>query len=255
MTSAARTSVGSDETPSRRERMRALTVREILTIARELVVELGHTGLTTRAVARRMQMSSPALYRYFASHEELKDVLLAELFDELSAHLREAAAAADDTTPLDPLVAASRAMRGWALAHPHEFEFMLVHPMGDPSVESDQLRARREFGGVMLSLLADAARPETMPAPTPVPPPDSVDAMVRYCANTGVDLEPAVAPIAVQCWVRLYGSVSMATMGQLEPLGEHSAAVFEQELDAMARLLGHQGGLPEDTAPAPDRRT
>jgi AcrR family transcriptional regulator len=242
MSSAARATVTPEGAPTRRDRMRALTVREILTVARGLLVEHGHTGLTTRAVARQMQMSSPALYRYFASHEELKDVLLAELFDELSAHLRAAGDATNSPDdPLVPLVAASRALRGWALDRPHEFEFMLVHSTGDPAVESVQLRARREFGGVMLSLLAHAARPATMVAPSPTPPPAAVEAMVRYCAATGVELEPAVAPIAVQCWVRLYGSVSMATMGQLEPLGEHAAAVFEQELDAMARLLGHDG--------------
>lgn len=234
------------EAPTRRERMRAMTVQEIRTVARELLVEAGHTGLTTRAVARRMRISSPALYRYFASHEELKDTLLAELFDELSEVLRNEARRAGDAggSMLVPLVAASRTLRRWALQHPREFEFMLVHPLNDPTGESEQMRARRDFGGVMLSLLADAARPETMPSPRPAPEPEAVEAMVLYCANCGVTLSPQVAPTAVQCWVRLYGSVSMATMGQLDPLGGYAEAVFEQELGAMARLLGYVDGLP-----------
>lgn len=235
--------------------MRARTLEEIRSVARELLVEHGHGGLTGRAIARRMGMSSPALYRYFDSHDELEDAILADLFDELSTHLRQAADQVADGGALAKLVGASRELRGWALRHVREFEFMLIHPMAHRTKGAEQLRARREFGGVMLSLLAAAARPSAMRTEQPEPSREAVAAMVDYCANCGVQLDPAVAPAAVQCWVRLYGSVAMVAMGQLDPLGAHAAAVFEQELGTMVGLLGYStADLPPPSAELPDPR-
>ena len=56
---------------NRRERIREATLIEIRTVARELLVRHGSSAVTINAVAREMGMSGPALYRYYASHEEL----------------------------------------------------------------------------------------------------------------------------------------------------------------------------------------
>ena len=68
---------------SRRERARADTVREIKETARTLLVAHGIDGLGLRAVAREMGMTAPALYRYFASLEDLVEHVVADLYDEL----------------------------------------------------------------------------------------------------------------------------------------------------------------------------
>ena len=84
---------------SRRDRVRADTVREIKETARQVLVEQGVDGLALRAVAREMGMTAPALYRYFDSREDLVENVVADLYDELTDVLE---AARDDAVPADP---------------------------------------------------------------------------------------------------------------------------------------------------------
>src|SRR5690349_24009590 len=84
---------------SRRDRVRADTVREIKQTARRVLVEQGEEGLALRAVARAMGMTAPALYRYFASREDLVEHVVADLYTELSDELEAACAAAEPATP------------------------------------------------------------------------------------------------------------------------------------------------------------
>jgi AcrR family transcriptional regulator len=221
-----------------RERVRATAVEEIRSTARAILAEHGQAELTTRAVAREMGMSSPAMYRYFSSHEELEDSLLTELFEELTAYTREASEQYD--TAMDSLVAASRALRVWALDHAREFEFMLAARISNRAASEKQIQARRDFGGVFLSLVADAAQPEQAP-PGPEVSPVAAEAMREFCAQSGVDIDEVLAPKAVLCWIRLYGSIFMATMGRLDAIGEHAGALFEWELAELSRVLGHPG--------------
>src|SRR5215211_8572265 len=85
--------------PSRRDRGRADTVREIKMTARQVLVDQGVDGLALRAVAREMGMTAPALYRYFASREDLVENVVADLYDELTDLLESVRDAADPPTP------------------------------------------------------------------------------------------------------------------------------------------------------------
>ncbi|HUD76992.1 MAG TPA: helix-turn-helix domain-containing protein, partial [Streptosporangiaceae bacterium] len=69
MTAAAEPDAASP--PSRRDRLRAATIEEIIATARRLLVQSGPEAVSLRAIAREMGMTAPALYRYFDSHQEL----------------------------------------------------------------------------------------------------------------------------------------------------------------------------------------
>ena len=132
----------SVEPISRRDRLRADTVREIKQTARRVLVDQGVDGLALRAVAREMGMSAPALYRYFDSREDLVENVVADLYDELVAVLE---AARDDARPATApiqLLACSRAFRRWATTHHAEFG-LLFGSAGDGVVPAHgTLRAR-----------------------------------------------------------------------------------------------------------------
>ncbi|HEY4096552.1 MAG TPA: helix-turn-helix domain-containing protein, partial [Baekduia sp.] len=57
--------------PTRRERQRTETLTEIRTRARAQVDEGGVAALSLNAIAKAMGVSGPALYRYFASRDDL----------------------------------------------------------------------------------------------------------------------------------------------------------------------------------------
>src|SRR3712207_4200378 len=141
---------------SRRDRLRADTVREIKATARKVLVEQGVDGLALRAVARAMGMTAPALYRYFDSREDLVEHVVADLYDELSDHLEAVRDVAEPATPGVQLREAPGAFRVWA--PPPHAEFALLSGSGGegvippealhgPGDHPPQVASRR-FGGV-----------------------------------------------------------------------------------------------------------
>src|SRR2546423_10220922 len=74
---------GAVQPPSRRDRLRAATIDEIIQTARQLLVKDGPEAVSLRAIAREMGMTAPGLYRYFGSYEELHRYLCANIFTEL----------------------------------------------------------------------------------------------------------------------------------------------------------------------------
>ena len=83
---------------------------------RQLAAETRKYAKLTLAIARVMGLTAPALYNYFASHDELVRHVLAGIFAELTDEVRRAAAAAAAAgDPAAPLAAACHQFRRWAI--------------------------------------------------------------------------------------------------------------------------------------------
>jgi AcrR family transcriptional regulator len=238
----------SAEPVSRRDRVRADTVREIKDTARRVLVEHGGEGVALRAIAREMGMTAPALYRYFDSRENLVEHVVADLYDELVAHLVAARDDADPAVPAVQLLACSRAFRRWAIDHPQEFG-LLFGSTGDGVVpSSDRLHndpdspahaAAHRFGDVFATLVAQLY----LERPFPVPAEDEIDPALAeqlrgWMAEFPAELPLGVVRVFLGCWVRLYGLVAMEIFGHLKFALDDAAAFFEAELHGVAELLG-----------------
>src|SRR3954449_4519749 len=239
---------GPVESLSRRDRVRADTVREIKQTARRVLVEQGGEGFALRAIAREMGMTAPALYRYFDSRDNLVEHVVADLYDELCAHLESARDAADPATPPVQLLAASRAFRRWAIGHHQEFG-LLFGSAGDGVVPPhDQLHAdpdspayaaARRFGEIFATLMAQVylARPFPVLAEEAIDP--ALAQQLRgWREEFPFDLPLGVVRVFLGCWVRLYGLVAMEVFGHLKFALDDAAAFFEAELHGVAELLG-----------------
>jgi AcrR family transcriptional regulator len=222
---------------NRRERVRDATTAEIKTTARRLLVQDGPDALTLRAIAREMGMTAPALYRYFASHDDLVVAVCHDVLDELTGVLL---AARDTVPPADPigrLGAACRAFRSWALEHPQEFQLSFATGMsGQPQsvAAPEELR----FGGVFLDIFVEIWRT----APFPVPdeeslPPDLVRQVRAFSAVVGDVLPLGALTAYLAGWVRLYGAVTIETFGLLRFALDDAEPMFDAMLADMARSL------------------
>jgi len=148
----------SARTSPRRERRRAETHAEIASLAMAQVAAGGPAGLSLTGIARRMGMTGPAIYRYYAS----RDALLARLVADAFTDLADAVAAASADTADGALRAVAGAYRRWAQAHPREY--VLLTAFVPPGVPRGDLEAatRRALGLVTAAVLALApggARP------------------------------------------------------------------------------------------------
>ena len=134
---------------TRRDRLRAATVREITETARRILVEEGPEAVTLRAIARDMGMTAPALYRYFGSHQELLRHLIGAVFTEITDELHAAAEAVPGHDMSGKFLAVARRFRHWALAHPREYALLFGTPVrgGGHQEEADYAEeCARRFG-------------------------------------------------------------------------------------------------------------
>ena len=239
------------QAPSRRDRVRAATSQEIVQTARRLLIERGSAAISLRAIAREMGMTAPALYRYYASHEELIHHVIAAIFTELGDYLETAirdtarAAAAADAAAADAtaakLITACQAFRTWATAHPAEFGMIFASPL--PGIEMSHIDPLDEcgfrFGLIFLGLFHELWQNK----PFPVPADDELDPglraqLARYRRELGTDLPLGALQTFLRCWVQLYGTVSLETFGQLRFALDNSEPMFELMLGDLASMIG-----------------
>src|SRR5262249_52475144 len=114
---------------SRRERFRQFTIAEIKQEAARQLAEQGAAGLSLRAVARELGMVSSALYRYFASRDELITALCVDAYTSAA----DALVIARDELPADDhagrWLAVCHAYRTWALHNTSQFALIFGTPI------------------------------------------------------------------------------------------------------------------------------
>jgi AcrR family transcriptional regulator len=230
---------------SRRDRVRADTVREIKETARRILVEHGADGLALRAIAREMGMTAPALYRYFASREDLVEHVVADLYDELSDVLEAARDAESPELPGARILAVSRAFRTWATTHPAEFGLLFGSPAQSVGIDENGVgegvahEAGHRFGGIFAALLAQIYLERGFPTPADDELGPALQEQLRtWCHTLPVPLPLGVMYVFLSCWIRLYGMVCMEVFGHLRFALDDAEPMFEAELRALGEALG-----------------
>jgi AcrR family transcriptional regulator len=234
------------QAPSRRDRVRAATADEIKQTARRILVAEGPEACSLRAIARKMGMTAPALYRYFDSREDLIKHVVADIFTEIADGIHAAVEAAGQDSGGDmvaKLIAACGEFRSWSLGHKEEFGLLFGTPLpGLEAVHDDVIDdCAAKFSGEFLALFLELWRKH----PFPVPADDQIDPSLReqlahYRELLGADLPLGAGLTFLRCWVRLYGMVSLEVFGHLHFALDDAAPMFEITLAELAELVGLQ---------------
>lgn len=228
---------------SRRDRLRAATMREISDTARRILVEQGPEAVTLRAIAREMGMTAPALYRYFDSHGELLRHLVGDLFTELTEQLQRDLKAVPEGDMSGKLLAASRGFRRWSLDHRREYTLLFGAPLpglGHKEQADFAEECARRFGRTFLLLFLELWGKQKFPiASDEEIDPGLREQLRRYRDEShGVDLPLGVIQRFLQCWVRLQGGVSLEVFGHLDFALDDAEPFFELTLAEVGESLG-----------------
>lgn len=225
----------------RRERQREATFTEIVASSRALLAE--GAELSLRAVAARMGMTAPALYRYVASYQELVDLVAFEI-DKAAT---EEFIAAADAYPADDhaarLCASSTAFRQWALREPREFSLAFANPIADSSCARRDLitvtTSAMHFTDLMRAIWEERRFP--IPRLEELPPSvrESVlDPLIPAKVEGLADDDRGLLWIYMQGWTRLYGVVALEVVGHLDPRIIESGEMFVAALMNFLPVLG-----------------
>ncbi len=222
-----------------RERARAELTREIKEEARRQLAAHGAQGLSLRSVARELGMVSSALYRYFASRDELLTALIIDAYDALGEAAERAGSGLPAADVRGRWRATCGAIRSWALASPHEYALIYGSPV--PGYRAPQvtvasaIRVARVLGGI----LADAAAGSRPPQPPAGPLPPELAGQTASVADAiapGVD--GGVIARALIAWTQLFGMISFELFGQFVGSLEPAGAFFGYAVEQMADFIG-----------------
>ena len=216
---------------ARRELTAAITAS-----ARRQLAEIGPAQLSVRAVARDLGMASSAVYRYFPSRDELLTRLIIDGYDALGAVAEEA----DDPTapPAQRWLAVCRAVRRWALAHPHEYALLYGSPVPGYAAPRDTVPAAARVGVVLGRVLGDAARAGLLPDAPGRPPALVSPEAVEVLGGDHPSLDDGVRARALLAWSSLFGAVSFELFGHFVGSVVDADAFFDDAMTDLAGLLG-----------------
>ena len=229
---------------SRRERVRQATVEEIKAVARAQMAAEGTAGVNLRSIAREMGMTAPALYRYFASRDDLVTALVVDAYDALADAMEAAVDAAGPGRHAERVRAAFGAFRDWALAHPTEFALIFGSPIPGYVAPETTRPAGVRYTDLLGRLLADAWADGALdPARIDLETPPALARQVEDLQRRrgGPALPAPVLAFGLSAWARLHGLVTLEVFGHLAPAVGDGAALFEQEMDAIVAQSGLRG--------------
>src|SRR5690349_20144372 len=198
--------IGRMSAPSIRARVRAEMTEEIKSIARRHLASDG-ANLSLRAVARDLGVVSSAVYRYFASRDELLTALILDGYGSMA----DAAEAAEAAVPRRDLygrwVALVGAIRQWVHDNPHEFALLYGTPVPGYAAPQDPMEPATRPVLLFINLLRDGVERGVLTATgerLPKPLKDDLAAVANVPGFHG--LPPTLHARAFLVWTQLFGS-------------------------------------------------
>jgi AcrR family transcriptional regulator len=244
-------------------------IAEIKAVARQHLATDG-ANLSLRAVTRDMGMVSSALYRYFASRDELLTALIMDAYNDLGDQVAAADAGIKDRSRLRARwLESTRAVRRWALANPAEYALIYGSPVPGYAAPAETIAAAARTPALLARILTDGYAAGSLTAGgagtsgrastggAGQEPASGTGAgvwaraglPVHLAAAVRADLTAAAEGIAAGLpaellgrgltgWIQMFGAVSLELFGQFNNVIEAREEFFDLQMELMADLAG-----------------
>ena len=217
------------EPPPIRERYRAHVRHEVKQAALRQLAESGPAAVSVSAIGKQLGMSGPALYRYFASRDELLTELVIDAYHDLADALA-AASRAPGPDPRARLEGLARAYRSWALAQPHRYRLLFGPPPGYDAHAQRLVDAAQRAMNQLLDILLEFCDGTIEPPAEPL-----ASQLAAWAQPHDPGIDPATALRAVLIWSHLHGIVSLEIAGNFASMGIDPGQLFETQLATLTR--------------------
>jgi AcrR family transcriptional regulator len=224
--------ISEPEPPTMRERYRAQVRQEVKETALRQLAEAGPGGLSISAIGKQLGVSGPALYRYFASRDDLLTELVIDAYHDLANALAAATSHVPDDNPRNRFEALARAYRRWARAEPHRYRLLFGPPL--PGYEAHAQRLVKASWAAM-DLLLEALRGFVAGAAEPSGP--LAAELTAWAHQHNFRIDAAAALRAILVWSQLHGIVSLEIAGNFASMSIDADQLFEIQLTAITATL------------------
>jgi len=215
---------------------------EILTVAREHVAREGAAALSLRSIARDLAMAPSALYRYFDGRDGLLSALILTAYESLAVEAERAADGVQDSGDGDATrwLVVPRALRTWALAHPHEWGLIFGTPV--PGYQAPE-ETVQPYARVALALVRPVVEAEGAGRLEVYEDEEAVsDGLREAVAPVSDQLFPGM-PVgtvvrAIEAWTSIVGAISLEVFGHWRNTILNPDRFFEATISNMADSIG-----------------
>lgn len=224
-----------------RQRARTELTAEIIRAARNQLAERGAAALSLRAVARELGMVSSALYRYFRSRDELLTALILDAYRSLADAGETAQARVRRTDYRRRWLVTCRAVRRWAVEHPHEYALIYGSPVPGYLAPQETIDPAARVMLLFLDVARDAAAALALTTPPidrqPLPP--RLEAQLRaVAAEFATGVPETVLVLAFYGFSQLLGAVSLELYGHFVGSLDPTEPFFDYAVNTTADLIG-----------------
>jgi AcrR family transcriptional regulator len=230
-----------------RERVREEMTAEILAVAGAHVARDGAAALSLRSIARDLGMAPSALYRYFDGRDALLSALILAAYEALATEVErvaDAAARGKPTGDAEEWMAVPRALRLWALEHPHEWGLIFGTPVPGYQAPEATVEPYVRVAAALVRPLVAARAAGRLPQDNgdhDNPPPVS-DELRAAVAPVTEGLLPGM-PVAkvvlfLQAWTTIVGSISLEVFGHWRKTVLEPALLFDAIVRQLAEVIG-----------------
>jgi AcrR family transcriptional regulator len=232
-----------------RERVREEMTAEILAVAGAHVARDGAPALSLRSIARDLGMAPSALYRYFDGRDALLTALILTAYEALATEAERAADQAEAAAEpkagsagdAERWLAVPRALRGWALEHPHQWGLIFGTPVPGYEAPEDTVEP---YARVALALVRPLVAAEEA---------GRLRRGQRDGRKVPGELATAVAPVSegllpgmpvekvvlvVESWTTLIGAISLEVFGHWRKTVLEPGLLFEDSMQRLGESLG-----------------
>ncbi len=222
--------------PGVRARARAEVREAILAAAAERLAEDGAADLSLRAVARDVGMVSSAVYRYFASRDELLTALIIEAYDSLGEHVERHVDSTAGRPAAGRWVDAALAIRAWALAHRNDYALIYGTPIPGYAAPDDTVASGTRVSRALVQIVRDAER--LAPRPDLAIEPSLSESFAALRAEIDLDVDDATMLAIITAWSQLFGLLGFELFGQTRNFVSDDEALFRAAATSMAASIG-----------------
>jgi AcrR family transcriptional regulator len=217
------------------------TKEQIKQIAREHMAQEGTAAISLRAIARAMNVSAPALYRYFSSLDELITALILDAFNALADALELADKGVSQDDYYTRMLTVLLRYRTWALEHPIDFQLIYGNPIpGFHAPPEITVPAVQRGFVVIVTILVEAMFVgEAQPAPefNDVPP-RVADALNEIIEKGGFPITTQMLYLGIVSWTRVHGVIMLELFNHLGPTVGVSEDYYRAEVDQLLKGMG-----------------
>ncbi len=188
-----------------------------------------------------MRTAASALYRYFASHDELITALCADAYDALAAAVSAARDAAQPAGPAGQWWAICRAFRRWALDNPADFALIFGTPVpGYRAPEHVTAPAAKRSIAVSLNVYAAAvAAGAADPGRTRVPETLTAGELLpALLGDVAPGYPPQLAGIVLSAYASLLGYLVAEIFGSLPRLVDDTDRLYRAHVRTVMLGMG-----------------